>query len=57
MYLQSLATAFPPHAFTQAECFKTLEKSGSMDGLRGRSRELLHKVLTGNSGIETRRFC
>ena len=57
MYLQSLATAFPPHAFTQPECFETLENSGAMDGLRGRSRELLHKVLTGNSGIETRRFC
>ena len=57
MYLQSLATAFPQHSFTQAECFETLENSGAMDGLRGRSRELLEKVLTGNSGIETRRFC
>jgi alkylresorcinol/alkylpyrone synthase len=57
MYLQSLATAFPPHSFTQAECFETLKSSGAMDGLRGRSRELLQKVLTGNSGIETRRFC
>jgi alkylresorcinol/alkylpyrone synthase len=57
MYLQSLATAFPPHSFTQAECFETLKDSGAMDGLRGRSRELLQKVLTGNSGIETRRFC
>ena len=57
MYLQSLATAFPPHSFTQAECFETLKSSVAMDGLRGRSRELLQKVLTGNSGIETRRFC
>jgi alkylresorcinol/alkylpyrone synthase len=57
MYLQSLATAFPPHSFTQAECFETLKSSGAMDGLRGRSRELLQRVLTGNSGIETRRFC
>jgi alkylresorcinol/alkylpyrone synthase len=57
MYLQSLATAFPPHSFTQAECFETLKSSVAMDGLRGRSKELLQKVLTGNSGIETRRFC
>lgn len=56
MYLQSLATAFPPHSFTQAECFQILRDSGAMDGLRGRSRELLQKVLTGDSGIETRRF-
>lgn len=56
MYLQSLATAFPPHAFTQAECFQILNDSGAVDGLRSRSRELLRKVLTGDSGIETRRF-
>ena len=57
MYLQSLATAFPPHSFTQTACFETLKNSGAMDGLRGRSRELLQKVLSGDSGIETRRFC
>ena len=57
MYLQSLATAFPAHSFTQAECFQLLNESSAMAGLRGRSRELLHKVLTGDSGIETRRFC
>jgi alkylresorcinol/alkylpyrone synthase len=57
MYLQSLATAFPPHAFTQRECFEILSQSGAMEGLRGRSRDLLQKVLTGDSGIETRRFC
>lgn len=57
MYLQSLATAFPPNPFTQLECFQILCESGAMDGLRGRSRELLQKVLTGDSGIDTRRFC
>jgi predicted naringenin-chalcone synthase len=57
MYLQSLATAFPPNAFTQPECFQILCESGAMDGLRGRSRDLLQKVLTGDSGIDTRRFC
>jgi alkylresorcinol/alkylpyrone synthase len=57
MYLQSLATAFPPHAFTQVECFEALNSSGALEALRGRSRELLEKVLTGDSGIDTRRFC
>ena len=57
MYLQALATAFPPHSFRQAECLEMLSTSGALDTLRGRSRELLEKVLTGDSGIETRRFC
>jgi len=57
MYLQSIATAFPPHSFRQAECFEMLSTSGVLDTLRGRSRDLLEKVLTGDSGIETRRFC
>lgn len=57
MYLQSLATAFPPPSFSQADCLQILSKSGALDKLRGRSRDLLRKVLTGDSGIETRRFC
>jgi alkylresorcinol/alkylpyrone synthase len=57
MYLQSLATAFPPQSLRQAECLEILEKSGVLATLKGRSREILGKVLTGDSGIETRRFC
>ena len=57
MYLQSLATAFPPHSFSQADCLQILNKSGALNQLRGRSRDLLHKVLEGDSGIEARRFC
>jgi alkylresorcinol/alkylpyrone synthase len=57
MYLQSLATAFPPHSFSQADCLQILNKSGALGKLRGRSRDLLHKVLGGDSGIEARRFC
>lgn len=57
MYLQALATAFPPHAFKQRECFEILDRSGAMHDLRGRSRDLLHKILTGDSGIQTRHFC
>lgn len=57
MYLQSLATAYPPHVFRQPELFEILRGSGSMDALRSRSRDLLERILLGDSGIETRRFC
>lgn len=57
MYLQSLSTAFPPHSFSQSECLEILTNSGVLDELRGRSRDLLRKVLSGDSGIETRQFC
>lgn len=57
MYLQALATAFPPHNFTQEECLQILLDSGAMDSLRPRSRDLLAKILTGDSGISTRQFC
>ena len=57
MYLQSLATAFPPASFSQAECLQMLTESGVLNGLRVRSRNLLGKVLTGDSGIEKRHFC
>lgn len=57
MYLQSLATAFPPHSFTQQECLQILSDSGSMEPLRPRSRDLLTKILSGDSGIASRQFC
>ena len=57
MYLQSLATAFPPHSFTQRECLQILSDSGGMDPLRQRSRDLMGKILTGDSGIASRQFC
>ena len=57
MFLQSLATAFPAHSFTQHECLAILRDSGAMAGLKQRSCDLLGKILTGNSGIETRHFC
>ncbi|MEI8293998.1 MAG: stilbene synthase [bacterium] len=57
MYLQSLSTAFPPHCLTQPECLSVLERTGALSALRSRSRELLQRILTGDSGIETRHFC
>ncbi len=57
MILHSLATAFPPHEVSQPECLGILQESGALAPLRGRSRELLHKILSGDSGIFTRQFC
>jgi alkylresorcinol/alkylpyrone synthase len=54
MYLQSLASAFPAHSFTQAECLESLTSSGALDSIRPRSRTLLEKILSGDSGITTR---
>lgn len=56
MYLQSLATAFPEHEYTQQECLRILASSDAMKGIKPRSRQILEKVLSGDSGIETRRL-
>ena len=57
MFLQSLATAFPTHEFRQTDLLEVLKASGAMQPLRQRSREILERILGGDSGIETRRFC
>ena len=57
MYLQSLSSAFPSTETSQLECLEVLRSSGSLDALRPRSIEMLEKILTGPSGIATRRFC
>lgn len=56
MYLQSLATAFPEHEYTQRECLRILSSSDAMNEIKPRSRQILEKVLSGDSGIETRRL-
>lgn len=56
MYLQSLATAFPRYEYTQRECLHVLSSSAAAKGIKPRSRQILEKVLTGDSGIETRRL-
>jgi predicted naringenin-chalcone synthase len=57
MFLQSVATAFPPHEFRQSDLLAILQRSGAIHPLRQRSRDLLERILTGDSGIDTRRFC
>jgi len=56
MYLQSLATAFPDYEYSQQECLRILSSSAAMESIKPRSRQILEKVLTGDSGILTRRL-
>src|SRR4051812_35164228 len=57
MHLNSLAHALPERAWTQRECWEALQVSPYAKRLRRRSMEILERVLTGDSGIETRHFC
>jgi len=56
MILHSLASAFPPNPVSQKDCWAMLRSSGALERVRARSRELLEKILLGDSGISTRRF-
>jgi alkylresorcinol/alkylpyrone synthase len=57
MFLQSLATAFPPNSLTQAECLALLKESAAFGRLKASSQGLLQKILGGDSGILRRQFC
>lgn len=57
MFLHSLATANPPHSFTQAETWKALQSHPEFGTLKPRSASLLEKIFTnGSSGIGLRQF-
>ncbi len=56
MYLHSIATANPPHNYSQLECFHSMHKAPWFEPLESKSKKLLEKVLTGDSGINTRQF-
>ncbi|MBG7607680.1 MAG: stilbene synthase [Verrucomicrobia bacterium] len=57
MYLTSLATANPPHTFTQADTWRALQSHPNIGELKSRSLTLLEKILTNtSSGIENRQF-
>ena len=56
MYLQSLAQATPPHVFTQQAVWDRIREAPQVESLKDRSRTLLRKVLTGDSGIASRAF-
>ncbi len=55
MYLRSIATAVPPHSFTQESCWAAMQAGNLLSQLKPRSAALIEKVLTqGTSGIERR---
>ncbi|HWB05680.1 MAG TPA: 3-oxoacyl-[acyl-carrier-protein] synthase III C-terminal domain-containing protein [Verrucomicrobiales bacterium] len=54
MHLHSISPAWPEHCVSQAEALSLLKYPGVWDSLRPRSRTILEKVLTGESGIAQR---
>jgi alkylresorcinol/alkylpyrone synthase len=57
MYLLSIATSNPPHAFSQQETWDALQTHPAFHSLKPRSISLLEKILTKpQSGIESRQF-
>jgi alkylresorcinol/alkylpyrone synthase len=56
MYLHALATAVPPTTFTQMQCWGIAERSAVRERLSRRSSLILHSILRGDHGINTRHF-
>lgn len=56
MYLQAISHAAPLNAFTQSDCWGILQGTPEFDQLKDRSKGLLHKVLTSDTGIGKRHF-
>ncbi|MFO1477318.1 MAG: 3-oxoacyl-[acyl-carrier-protein] synthase III C-terminal domain-containing protein [Verrucomicrobiota bacterium] len=54
MFLTGFGTANPAWRYRQSECWEALQASTRFRELSPRSHAVLSKVLTGNSGIETR---
>ncbi|HEX2749809.1 MAG TPA: 3-oxoacyl-[acyl-carrier-protein] synthase III C-terminal domain-containing protein [Verrucomicrobiales bacterium] len=54
MYLHSISPAWPDNCVTQSEALALLKLPAVWDGLRPRSRSILEKVLSGDSGIDRR---
>jgi alkylresorcinol/alkylpyrone synthase len=54
MFITGLGMAAPPRKYTQRECWTTLIQSPRFEQFTPRARAILKKVLTGDSGIETR---
>jgi len=56
MFLHSLATAVPPAAFSQPDCWGLVDKSGLRSRLSRRSMLVLQSILKGENGISQRHF-
>lgn len=56
MFLNGLATAVPPHRYTQAQCWSAIQKAPQFPHLTPRARAVLKKVLAGENSVATRHF-
>lgn len=56
MFLRSLATALPPHAYTAADCWAAVGRTDLPGRLRPVSLRLMRRILHSDSGIATRCF-
>jgi predicted naringenin-chalcone synthase len=56
MFLHALATAVPPAAYTQPECWDIVQKSQMRSRLKRRSMLIMHSILKSDHGITTRHF-
>ena len=57
MFLKSIASAVPPHVYSQSDCWDAIRNSSVAGKLRSRSLKLLEKVLLSENGIERRHLC
>ncbi len=57
MNLLTVKSAFPPYYYTQTECLAAMRGAKFWSEISGSSRNLLEKVLNGDSGIDGRHFC
>ncbi|HTJ79071.1 MAG TPA: 3-oxoacyl-[acyl-carrier-protein] synthase III C-terminal domain-containing protein [Rariglobus sp.] len=56
MHLHALATAVPPNALTQPDCWQLISRSNARQRLSERSLLMLESILSGDSGIQQRHF-
>jgi alkylresorcinol/alkylpyrone synthase len=56
MYLHALSTALPPKVFSQPDLWEMAQRTGLRQRLSRRSMYILHSILRGNTGIDTRHF-
>ena len=56
MFLDAIASAVPPASFSQDQVLRELRQSRQWSSLHERSRQILEKILLGESGIEHRQF-
>lgn len=57
MNLVTVKSAFPPNYYSQSECLEAMKGANFWNQISGSSRNLLSKVLSGDSGINGRYFC